>query len=139
MKTNRTTINNKEEKNEQRQDMGETILWTVEEAAKYLNVCEGTIRRDINSGELPHLRIRGCIRLPKQVVLDWVEAQTRYNSRCAGLAVRHPKGERKCLNSAKRRKVSTGVKEVSTGGHLTQRQAVGEFNALLKQPPRGKR
>ena len=82
MKTNRTTINNKEEKNEQRQDMGETILWTVEEAAKYLNVCEGTIRRDINSGELPHLRIRGCIRLPKQVVLDWIEAQTRYNWGC---------------------------------------------------------
>ena len=82
MKTNRTTINNKEEKDEQRQDMGETILWTVEEAAKYLNVCEGTIRRDINSGELPHLRIRGCIRLPKQVVLDWIEAQTRYNWGC---------------------------------------------------------
>jgi excisionase family DNA binding protein len=82
MKTNRTTINDKEEKDEQRQDMGETILWTVEEAAKYLNVCEGTIRRDINSGELPHLRIRGCIRLPKQVVLDWIEAQTRYNWGC---------------------------------------------------------
>jgi excisionase family DNA binding protein len=139
MKTNRTTINNKEEKDEQRQDMGETILWTVGEAAKYLNVCEGTIRRDINSGELPHLRIRGCIRVPKQAVSDWVESQIRYNSRCAGLAVRHPKGERKCLNSAKRRKVSTGVKEVGTGGHLTQRQAVGEFNALLGQPPRGKR
>ena len=49
MKTNRTTINNKEEKDEQRQDMEETILWTVGEAAKYLNVCEGTIRRDILS------------------------------------------------------------------------------------------
>ena len=95
MKTNRTTINNKEEKDEQRQDMGETILWTVEEAAKYLNVCEGTIRRDINSGELPHLRIRGCIRLPKQVVLDWIEAQTRYNWGCVGTTCAST-GEKPC-------------------------------------------
>ena len=138
MKTNRTTINNKEEKNEQRQDVGETILWTVEEAAKYLNVCEGTIRRDINSGELPHLRIRGCIRLPKQVVLDRIEAQTRYNWGCVGLAVRHPKGERKCLNSARKGKGSREDLGRSSGGPLTQTQVVGEFNVLLGQPTRRK-
>ena len=95
MKTNRTTINNNEEKDEQRQDMGETILWTVGEAAKYLNVCEGTIRRDINSGELPHLRIRGCIRVPKQAVSDWVESQTRYNSGCVESEQSHT-GESLC-------------------------------------------
>ena len=95
MKTNRTTINNKEEKDEQRQDMEETILWTVGDAAKYLNVCEGTIRRDINSGELPHLRIRGCIRVPKQAVSDWVESQTRYNWGCVE-SVQSSKGESRC-------------------------------------------
>ena len=117
MKTNRTTINNKEEKDEQRQDMEETILWTVGEAAKYLNVCEGTIRRDINSGELPHLRIRGCIRVPKQAVSDWVESQTRYNSMCVGSAVQ---GASTCHISASKRE----VKEVLVGiVHRCKRQA----------------
>ena len=133
-----TRIVDNEDKDVQQQT-SETNLWTVRQVAEKFNVSEQTIRRDIKAEVLPHLRIRGCIRLPKQVVLDWVEAQTRYNWGCAGLAVRHPKGERKCLNSAKRRKVSTGAMEVGTGGHLTQRQAVGEFNALLGQPPRGKR
>jgi excisionase family DNA binding protein len=139
MKTSRTTINNKEAKNEQQQKMEETILWTVEATANQLMVSIKTVKRLIEEDVLPVVPVRGCIRVPKQSVLDWVESQTRYNWRCVGLAVRHPKGERKCLNSAKRRKVSTGVKEVGTGGHLTQRQAVGEFNALLGQPPRGKR
>ena len=127
MKTNRTTINNKEEKDEQRQDMEETILWTVGEAAKYLNVCEGTIRRDINSGELPHLRIRGCIRVPKQAVSDWVESQTRYNSMCVGSAVQ---GASTCHISAK---------TVRTGGHLTQMQTERELDALLEPPTARKR
>ena len=119
-------------------DDDDKLLWTINETAEYLAVHTKTVSRLIDQGELPSLRIGRCIRVPKQAVLDWIEAQTRYNSRCAGLAVRHPKGERKCLNNAKRRKVSTGVKEVSTGGHLTQRQAVGEFNALLEQPTRGR-
>ena len=116
-----------------------TLLWTVRETARQLAVCPRTVSRLIDKGVFPMVRYGGRKYLPRRAVLDWVEAQTRYNSRCAGLAVRHPKGERKCLSSAKRRKVSTGVKEVGTGGHLTQRQAVGEFNALLGQPPRGKR
>jgi len=139
MKTNRTTIDNNEANNEKQRNMEETILWTVEGTANQLMVSSKTVKRLIEEEALPVVPIRGCIRIPKQAVLDWVEAQTRYNLGCVGLAVRHPKGERKCLNNAKRRKVSTGVKEVSTGGHLTQRQAVGEFNALLEQPRRGKR
>ena len=120
-------------------DNDEKLLWTINETAEHLAVHVKTVSRLIDKGELPSLRIGRCIRVPKQAVLDWVEAQTRYNSRCAGLAVRHPKGERKCLNSAKRKKVSTGVKEVSTGGPLTQMQVVEEFNALLGQPTRRKR
>ena len=132
-------MNSDEEMDGRQQTTSETILWTVEGTANQLMVSSKTVKRLIEEGELPIVPIRGCIRVPKQAVLDWVESQTRYNLGCVGLAVRHPKGERKCLNSAKRRKVSTGVKEVGTGGHLTQRQAVGEFNALLGQPPRGKR
>ena len=139
METITTTIDNNKLNNERKTITSEVTSWKVQKIATELSVSIKTVKRLIDDGVLPVVRIRGCIRVPKQAVLDWVEAQTRYNSRCAGLAVRHPKGERKCLNSAKRRKVSTGVKEVSTGGHLTQRQAVGEFNALLGQPPRGKR
>ena len=130
MKTNRTTINNKEEKDEQRQDMEETILWTVGEAAKYLNVCEGTIRRDINSGELPHLRIRGCIRVPKQAVSDWVESQTRYNSMCVGSAVQ---GASTCHISASKREVKAG-----SGGHRSPTHTANELGSLLEQRRRGK-
>ena len=130
MKTNRTTINNKEEKNEQRQDMEETILWTVGEAAKYLNVCEGTIRRDINSGELPHLRIRGCIRVPKQAVSDWVESQIRYNSMCVGSAVQ---GASTCHISASKKEV-----KASSGGHRSPMQTASELESLLEQHKKGK-
>ena len=129
MKTNRTTINNKEEKDEQRQDMEETILWTVGEAAKYLNVCEGTIRRDINSGELPHLRIRGCIRVPKQAVSDWVESQTRYNLGCVGSTVRDPKGERSC-------RINTPTAGIATVGSSTPLQAGGLTDLLERRKRR---
>ena len=115
------------------------MLFNNKQVAEILNVSTKTISRLIDKGEFPFIRIGRRKYVSKQVVLEWIKAQTRYNSGCAGLAVRHPKGERKCLNSAKRRKVSTGVKEAGTGGHLRQRQAVGEFNALLGQPPRGKR
>ncbi len=87
-------------------DNDEKLLWTINETAKYLAVHVKTVARLIDKGELPSLRIGRCIRVPKQAVLDWVEAQTRYNSRCAGLVVRNPKGERKCLNSARKGKGS---------------------------------
>ena len=115
------------------------LLWSRSEVAVQLGISGRKVDELIQQGTLPSMSIGRRILVPRQAVLDWVEAQTRYNLGCVGLAVRHPKGERKCLNNAKRRKVSTGVKEVSTGGHLTQRQAVGEFNALLEQPRRGKR
>ena len=115
------------------------LLWSRSQVAVQLGISDRKVDELIKEGTLPSTSIGRRVLVPRQAVLDWVEAQTRYNLGCVGLAVRHPKGERKCLNSAKRRKVSTGVKEVSTGGHLTQRQAVGEFNALLEQPRRGKR
>ena len=121
------------------EEHSEKILWTKKEVEEQLNVCTKTIERLIKEGVLPVVWIRGCIRIQKTDVFYFLEGQKQYNLGCAGLEVRNPKGERKCLNSAKRRKVSTGVNEVSFGGPLTQRQAVGEFNALLGQPPSGKR
>ena len=117
----------------------EKILWTKKEVAEQLQVSTKTISRLIAQGLLPFIQIGSSIRIQKTDVFKFLERQKRYNLGCAGLEVLNPKGVRKCLNSAKRRKVSTGVNEVSFGGPLTQRQAVGEFNALLGQPPSGKR
>ena len=132
-------MNSDEEMDGRQQTTSETILWTVEGTANQLMVSSKTVKRLIEEDALPVMPIRGCIRIPKQAVLDWVEAQTRYNWRCAGLAVRNPKGERKCLSSARKGKGSREDPGQSSGGPLTQMQVVEEFNALLGQPTRGKR
>ena len=67
----------------------QTNLWTVREAASYFNVSEKTIRRDIEEGTIPHFRIRNCIRLHKKALVDQIEAQTRYNSRCVESVLSH--------------------------------------------------
>ena len=71
------------------------LLWTINETAKHLAVHVKTVARLIDKGELPSLRIGRCIRVPKQAVLDWVEAQTRYNSRCVESVLSHT-GESLC-------------------------------------------
>ena len=119
-------------------DNDEKLLWTINETAKYLAVHAKTVARLIDKGELPSLRIGRGIRVPKQAVLDWVESQIRYNSRCAGLVVRNPKGERKGLNRARKGKGAREDLGRSSGGALTQTQVVEEFNALLGQPTRRK-
>ncbi|SVE24842.1 uncharacterized protein METZ01_LOCUS477696, partial [marine metagenome] len=63
-------------------DNDEQLLWTISDTAIHLAVHAKTVSRLIDNGKLPSLRIGRCIRVPKQAVLDWVEAQTRYNSRC---------------------------------------------------------
>ena len=120
-------------------DNDEQLLWTISEAAIHLGVHTRTVSRLIDKGILPSVRVGRCVRIPKQSVLEWIEYETRYNSRCAGLAVRNPKGERKCLSSANVRKASNNEKTARSGGHLSRTQAVEEFNALLGQPTRGKR
>ncbi len=116
----------------------EPLLWTLSEAARQLAVCSRTVSRLVDNGAFPVVRYGRRKYVSKQAVLDWVEAQTRYNSRCAGLAVRHPKGERKCLNSARKGKGSREDLGRSSGGRLTPTQVVEEFNALLGQPTRRK-
>ena len=95
MKKYRTRKVNNEKKDAQQKETRETGLWTVQEAANYFNVSERTIRREIRVGKLPHLRIGGCIRLPRRTISDWVEGQTRYNSGCVE-SVQSSKGESIC-------------------------------------------
>ena len=139
MQTNTTNIDNTTTNNKWRTISSEVTSWKVQKIADELAVSIKTIKRLIDEGVLPVVRIRGCIRVPKQAVLDWVENQTRYNWGCAGLVVRNPKGERKCLNSARKGKALNADRVPSSGGPLTPTQAVKEFNALLGQPTRGKR
>ena len=76
-------------------DNDEKLLWTINETAKYLAVHVKTVARLIDKGELPSLRIGRCIRVPKRAVLDWVEAQTRYNWGCVESVLSHT-GESLC-------------------------------------------
>ena len=108
-------------------DNDEKLLWTINETAKHLAVHVKTVSRLIDKGELPSLRIGRCIRVPKQAVLDWVEAQTRYNSMCVGSAVQ---GASTCHISARK---------VRSGGHLSQMQTERELDALLGPPIAGRR
>ena len=118
--------------------MDEPVLLTVADVAKMLNFCERTIRNLISLGDLPSVRIRRAIRIERQFVYHYIESNREYNNDCAGLAMRDPQGERKCLNSAKSEKVSSNARAQSTGGPLTPTQAVKEFNDLLGQPARAK-
>ena len=117
----------------------EKLLWTMDQVADQFGVCTKTISRLITNGELPVVRIGRNVRIEARVVHHFVEQARRYNQNCAGLAVRHPKGERSCLKSARKGKGSNADPVPSFGGVLTQTQAVKEFNALLEQPTRGRR
>jgi excisionase family DNA binding protein len=88
-------MNSDEEMDGRQQTTSETILWTVEGTANQLMVSSKTVKRLIEEGELPIVPIRGCIRVPKQAVLDWVEAQTRYNLGCVGTTCAST-GEKPC-------------------------------------------
>ena len=114
------------------------LLWSRSQVAVQLGISDRKVDELIKEGTLPSTSIGRRVLVPRQAVLDWVESQTRYNSRCAGLVVRNPKGERKCLNSARKGKGSREDLVRSSGGSLTQTQVVEEFNALLGQPTRRK-
>ena len=122
METITTTIDNNKLNNERRTITSEVTSWKVQKIATELSVSVKTVKRLIDDGVLPVVRIRGCIRVPKQAVLDWLKGETRYNSRCVGSAVQ---GASTCHISAK---------TVRTGGHLSQMQTERELDALLGPP-----
>ena len=73
----------------------DTLVWTTSEAARQLKVSPRTVSRLVTENILPSVKIGRAIRVPKQVILDWIEAQTRYNSRCAGTTCAST-GEKPC-------------------------------------------
>jgi excisionase family DNA binding protein len=132
-----TVLENTDANKEEKQN-DDRLLWTINETAKQLSVHPKTVSRLIEKGEIPFVKIGSGIRIEKQSVYHFIESQRAYNNDCAGLAMRDPQGERKCLNSAKSEKVSSNARAQSTGGPLTPTQAVKEFNDLLGQPARAK-
>ena len=79
METITTTIDNNKLNNERETITSEVTSWKVQKIATELSVSVKTVKRLIDDGVLPVVRIRGCIRVPKQAVLDWIRGQTRYN------------------------------------------------------------
>ena len=117
----------------------DSLLWTIDQVADQFQVSTKAVSRLISNEQLPVVRIGRSIRIKRQAVHHFLEEQEHYNGHRAGLAVRHPQGERKCLSSANERKASSNERTARTGGHLSQAQAVKEFKALLGLPTRGKR
>ena len=104
--------------------MDDVLLLSIADVSKMLSVSDRTVRNLLQNGELPSVRIGRCIRIEKQVVCHFIDDRRAYNDDCAGLAMRDPQGERKCLKSAKSEKVSSNARAQSTGGPLSPTQAV---------------
>ncbi len=54
--------------------MTEPLLWNLDEAARQLgNVSTRTVRRMLERGELPVVRVGRSVRIPAQAVRSWVD------------------------------------------------------------------
>lgn len=49
--------------------------YRVDEVARYFSVCEATIYRLIDMGDLKAIRLRGCIRVPAEELREFEERQ----------------------------------------------------------------
>ncbi len=56
----------------------EDCLWTVTEAAQFLNLSPGTLYHLISQRRIPVVRISSrCVRLSRRALLEWVENLTQ--------------------------------------------------------------
>ncbi|MGH8644167.1 MAG: helix-turn-helix domain-containing protein [Gammaproteobacteria bacterium] len=103
----------------------ERLLLTLPEAAKALSVATRTVRRLIERGELPKVKVGRCVRVPAEAVQAWVDKQMRYvhNDGRAGSGVR-----------GKENACHTDVKIVPFGGCHTPTKMARELGDLLRQP-----
>lgn len=54
---------------------GESLLLTVEQAAKLCQISRGLAYELCAWGELPHIRLGRLIRIPRQGLEDWIARQ----------------------------------------------------------------
>lgn len=52
-------------------------VFRLRQAAAYLNVSEATVRREIDAGRLPHVRIRAVPLVPEFALEEWLRSATR--------------------------------------------------------------
>ena len=131
--------------------MNDALLWSVDEAARQLGgVSSRTVRRMIERGELPAVRVGRRVTVPADAVRSFVHgtpapthmqppAAAAHNRRRAGPDVL--KGAGTCRSASKEgtRTVSTGEGIRRTGGSASPIQAARELAAVLGQRTAGKR
>ena len=64
-------------------ELGSRLFLNVTEAAQLLQVDPRTLRRSIEAGECPHVRISGTVRIPVPAFLQWAGIDLE-NSECRG-------------------------------------------------------
>ena len=48
-------------------------LWSVKEAARFLDVSPASVWRFMSRGLLPWSKVGGSRRIPRKAIMDWVE------------------------------------------------------------------
>ena len=101
----------------------EPLLFTLNESARQLSVSTRTVRRMMERGELPWVRIGRAIRIPAKSLKKWVDINmsSEHNYSCAGNV---QGGKSTC---------HTNAKIVPFGGLVTSTQAAKELGDLLAQ------
>ena len=121
----KTDANKEEEQNDDR------LLWTINETAKQLALSQKSVRRLIDKGEIAFIKFERAIRIEKQSVYHFIEANRQYNGGCVESAVRDPTGERLCrIEISKNAKMEVPTKVRTT--RSASQQMVNDYNALLR-------
>jgi len=102
----------------------DTLLWDLAETARQLGVCQRTVRRMLDRGVLPRLKMGRTVRIPRQAVERYVQEhlEMRHNQPGVEPAVRG--GPSTCHIDAK-----TGP----SGGRVSPTRAAKEVDALLER------
>jgi excisionase family DNA binding protein len=116
------------------------LLLTLPEAAKALSVATRTVRRLMERGELPKVKIGRCVRVPAEALQAWVDKEVMHahNRTSAGSGVRG-KEVNACQSAEKIWTESTSVPIPPSIARLTPTRAARELDALLgyESPLRG--
>ncbi len=55
----------------------EKLLWTAKEVVAATGISSRKLWSLTNSGEIPHIRVDGCLRYPVDRLQRWIEAKTQ--------------------------------------------------------------
>ena len=101
------------------------LLWDLKEAARQLGeISVRTVRRMLDRGELPKVRVGKSIKIPAASIHNWVaqQASLAHNTYCVGSGVRQQEVNVCHINA----------KTAASGGRTSPTQAAKELDALLE-------